>query len=338
MADLIKAAKAEGTLTTIALPHDWCNYGEAIEGFKAKYGLAVNELNPDAGSGDEIEAVKANKDNKGPQAPDVIDVGYGFGPQLVEEKLVQPYKVATWDTIPADSKDPDGHWFGDYYGVLAFEVNKDAVKNVPQVWADLLKPEYKGQVALAGDPRASAQAQMSVYAAALANGGSLDNVQPGLEFFKKLNEAGNFVPVIAKQATVAKGETPVIMRWDYNSLADAASLAGNPTIETVIPKDGALAGVYIQGISAYAPHPNAAKLWMEYLYSDEGQLIWLKGGCHPIRYNDLAKRGVIPAEIAAKLPPAELYANAVFPSIAQINNAKKVINDNWDKVVGADVK
>ena len=338
MADLIKAAKAEGTLTTIALPHDWCNYGEAIDGFKAKYGLQVNELNPDGGSGDEIEAIKANKDNKGPQAPDVIDVGYGFGPQLVEEKLVQPYKVATWDTIPADSKDSDGNWFGDYYGVLAFEVNKDAVKNVPQVWADLLKPEYKGQVALAGDPRASAQAQMSVYAAALANGGSLDDVMPGLEFFKKLNEAGNFVPVVAKQATVAKGETPVIMRWDYNSLADAASLAGNPTIETVIPKDGALAGVYIQGISAYAPHPNAAKLWMEYLYSDEGQIIWLKGGCHPIRYNDLAKRGVIPADVAAKLPPAELYAAAVFPSIEQINNAKKVINDNWDKVVGADVK
>jgi putative spermidine/putrescine transport system substrate-binding protein len=338
MADLIKAAKAEGTLTTIALPHDWCNYGEAINGFKAKYGLQVNELNPDGGSGDEIEAIKANKDNKGPQAPDVIDVGYGFGPQLVDEKLVQPYKVATWDSIPADAKDPNGNWFGDYYGVLAFEVNKDAVKNVPQVWADLLKPEYKGQVALAGDPRASAQAQMSVYAAALANGGSLDNVQPGLEFFKKLNDAGNFVPVVAKQATVAKGETPVIMRWDYNSLADAAALAGNPTIETVIPKDGALAGVYIQGISAYAPHPNAAKLWMEYLYSDEGQIIWLKGGCHPIRYNDLAKRGVIPADVAAKLPPAELYAKAVFPTIDQINNAKKVINDNWDKVVGADVK
>ena len=338
LADLIKAAQAEGMLTTIALPHDWCNYGEAIETFKAKYGLEVNELNPDGGSGDEIEAIKANKDNKGPQAPDVIDVGYGFGPQIIEEKLVQPYKVATWDTIPADAKDADGNWFGDYYGVLAFEVNKDAVKNVPQVWADLLKPEYKGQVALSGDPRTSAQAQMSVYAAALANGGSLDNVMPGLEFFKKLNEAGNFVPVVAKQATVAKGETPVITRWDYNSLADAASLAGNPTIETVIPKDGALAGVYIQAISAYAPHPNAAKLWMEHLYSDEGQLIWLKGGCHPIRYNDLAKRGVIPEEIAAKLPPAELYANAVFPSIAQINNAKQVINDNWDKVVGADVK
>jgi putative spermidine/putrescine transport system substrate-binding protein len=326
MAELIKAAQAEGMLTTIALPHDWCNYGEAIETFKTKYGLEVNELNPDAGSGDEIQAIIANKDNKGPQAPDVIDVGLGFGPQIIKDKLVQPYKVATWDSIPAEAKDPDGNWFGDYYGVLAFEVNKDAVKNVPEAWADLLKPEYKGQVALAGDPRTS------------ANGGSLDDVAPGLEFFKKLNAAGNFVPVVALQATVASGETPVIMRWDYNSLADAATLAGNPEIATVIPKDGALAGVYIQGISAYAPHPNAAKLWMEFLYSDEGQLIWLKGGCHPIRYNDLAKRGVIPAEIAAKLPPAENYAKAVFPTIDQINNAKQVINDNWDKVVGANVK
>lgn len=336
--DLVAAAKKEGMLTTIALPHDWCNYGEAIETFKTKYGIEVNELNPDAGSADEIEAVKANKDNKGPQAPDVIDVGYGFGPQLVAEGLVMPYKVATWDTIPADAKHPDGFWYGDYYGVLAFEVNKDVVQNVPQDWSDLLKPEYKGQVALAGDPRASAQAQMSVYAAALANGGSLDNVEPGLEFFKQLNAVGNFVPVIAKQATVAKGETPVIMRWDYNALADKETLAGNPEIEVVIPKTGVIAGVYIQAISAYAPHPNAAKLWMEFLYSDEGQLIWLKGGCHPIRYNDLAARNVIPADIAAKLPPAESYAKALFPSIDQINNAKQVIAAKWMDVVGADVK
>ena len=131
---------------------------------------------------------------------------------------------------------------------------------------------------------------MSVYAAALANGGSLDDAQPGLEFFKKLNDAGNFVPVIAKPATVAKGETPVTLRWDYNALADATALAGNPEIDVVIPTTRPLAGVYVQAISAYAPHPNAAKLWMEYLYSDEGQMIWLKGYCHPVRYDDLAKR------------------------------------------------
>src|SRR5205085_5154151 len=138
------------------------------------------ELNPDGGSGDEIEAIKANKDNKGPQAPDVIDVGFAFGPSAKKDGLIQPYKVSTWDTIPDDLKDADGSWYGDYYGVLSFEVNKDVVKNSPQDWADLLKPEYKGQVALAGDPKASSQAINGVYAAALANGGSLDNAQPGL--------------------------------------------------------------------------------------------------------------------------------------------------------------
>ena len=106
MDELVAAAKAEGMLTVIALPHDWCNYGEMIDTFKTKYGLEVNELNPDARSGDEIEAIKANKDNTGPQAPDVIDVGFSFGPTVVTDGLVQPYKVSTWDTIPDRRQGP----------------------------------------------------------------------------------------------------------------------------------------------------------------------------------------------------------------------------------------
>jgi putative spermidine/putrescine transport system substrate-binding protein len=329
---LIEAAKGEGTLTTIALPHDWCNYGEAIETFKSKYGLQVNELDPNAGSGDEVNAIKANKDNKGPQAPDVIDVGFSFGPSAKADGLLQPYKVSTWDTIPNEVKDADGNWYGDYYGVLSFAVNKDAVKNVPQDWADLLKPEYKGQIALAGDPRTSNQAILTVYAAALANGGSLDDAKPGLDFFAKLNEAGNLVPVIGKQATLT-GETPILITWDYLALGYRDQLKDNPTVEVVVPKSGVLAGVYVQAISAFAPHPNAAKLWMEYLYSDEGQLVWLKGYGHPIRYNDLAKNNKIPADLAAKLPPAELYAKAAFPSVDQQTAAKKVITEGWDNTV-----
>jgi putative spermidine/putrescine transport system substrate-binding protein len=332
MDQLVAAAKAEGTLSTIALPHDWLNYGEMIDGFKAKYGLQVNELDPNAGSGDEVQAIKANKDNKGPQAPDVIDVGFSFGPQAKTDGLTQPYKVATWDTIPNEVKDADGHWYGDYYGVLSFAVNKDAVKTIPQDWADLLKPDYKGQIGLAGDPRTSNQAILTVYAAALANGGSLDDAKPGLDFFAKLNEAGNLVPVIGKQATLV-GETPILISWDYLALGYRDQLKDNPAVEVVVPKTGVLAGVYVQAISAFAPHPNAAKLWMEYLYSDEGQLIWLKGYGHPIRYNDLAKNNKIPAELASKLPAAELYATAAFPSVQQQDAAKKTITEGWDSVV-----
>jgi len=339
-AELIAAAKAEGSLTTIALPHDWCNYGEMIEGFKAKYGLEVNELNPDAGSGDEIEAIKANKGNTGPQAPDVIDVGLSFGPSAKAEGLLMPYKVETWDTIPDSAKDADGHWYGDYYGVLAFEVNTDIIKAVPQDWADLLKPEYKNSVALAGDPRASNQAIQGVYAAGLSAGAAAGAPagEAGLKFFGDLNKAGNFVPVIGKVASVAQGSTPILIRWDYNALADRDTLDGNPPIEVVVPKTGVVAGVYVQAISAYAPHPNAAKLWMEYLYSDEGQLTWLKGYCHPIRFNDLAKNGKIPQELLDKLPPAAAYEAAVFPTLDEQAASKEVIVNQWDTVVGANVQ
>jgi putative spermidine/putrescine transport system substrate-binding protein len=335
LSELVAAAKAEGSLTTIALPHDWCNYGEAIETFKTKYGLQVNELNPDAGSGDEIEAIKANKDNKGPQAPDVVDVGFAFGTSAKAENLLMPYKVSTWDSIPADAKDPDGYWYGDYYGVLAFLVNTDVQPDVPQDWDDLLDPKYNGQVALSGDPRTSNQAIQSVYAAALANGGTLDDVAPGLDYFAQLNSAGNLVPLIANNGLVAKGETPIRITWDYNALAAQDSFAGNPETEVVIPESGRFAGVYVQGISAYAPHPNAAKLWMEFLYSDEGQLIWMKGYCHPIREQDMRARGVIPQELLDKLPDV---SGAVFPSVAQLDAAKVTITEGWDAAVGANIQ
>jgi putative spermidine/putrescine transport system substrate-binding protein len=338
---LYAAAKAEGQLTTIALPHNWCGYDKVIDGFKAKYpGITINELNPDAGSGDEIEAIKANQGNTGPQAPDVIDVGLSFGPSSKAAKLIQPYKVSTWDSIPDSAKDADGYWYGDYYGVLAFLVNDDLVATPPTSWADLKKPDYANQFALSGDPRASNQAIQAVYAAGLASGGTAgaDAGTKGLAYFADLNKAGNFVPVIGKAATVAQGTSPIVAAWDYNALAWRDGFAGNPKAQVVVPSDSVVAGVYIQAISAYAPHPNAAKLWEEYLYSDEGQLLWLAGYCHPIRFNDLASRNVIPKELLDKLPDPALYAKAVFPTLDEQAAAKDAITKGWDATVGANVQ
>jgi putative spermidine/putrescine transport system substrate-binding protein len=341
LAEIEAAAKAEGMLTTIALPHDWCGYGEVIAGFKKKYPeITVNELNPDAGSADEVEAIKANKDNKGPQAPDVIDVGLAFGPSSKAEGLTQPYKVSTWDEIPDSVKDAEGHWYGDYYGVMSYLVNKDLVANTPADWSDLMKPEYAGQVALAGDPRASNQAILAVLSAGLAAGGKAGKEagEKGLEYFAGLNKAGNFVPVIGKAGTLAQGATPIVVMWDYNALAAKDTLAGNPPVEVVVPKSGTLAGVYVQAISAYAPHPNAAKLWMEYLYSDEGQLGWLKGYCHPARFNAMVKAGKVPQELLDKLPPAASYEAAYFPTLDEVNTNKAAVTGGWDSVVGANVQ
>jgi putative spermidine/putrescine transport system substrate-binding protein len=324
--ELIAAAKTEGNLTTIALPHDWCNYGEVLDSFKTKYGIAVNELDPLVGSGDEIEAIKSNAGNPGPQNPDVVDVGFAFGE--ANKDLFLPYKVSTWDTIPEAAKSADGNWYGDYYGVMSFVTNTEAVANPPKDWADLTKPEYKNQVALDGDPRTSNQAIQAIYASGLGNGGSLDDAQPGLDFWGNIVKAGNFVPVDANPATIVSGATPIALQWSYNGLA---SRDANPQIDVTIPATGRFGGVYVQAINKTGPHPNAAKLWMEHLYSDEGQLLWLKGYCNPVRYEDLVKRNAVPADLAAKLPDT---TGAVFPTPAQLESATKLITEGWDAATG----
>ncbi len=339
--ELVTACKSEGMLTLIATPPDWANYGEIFSDFELTSGVKINSLDPNAGSADELAAIEANKGNKGPQAPDIVDVGYAYGATGITAGDYQPYKVSTWDKIPdlvlgIPSKDPTGLWIGGYYGVMAMIVNTAVVQNVPTNWSDLLKPEYKGQVALAGDPRTSNQAIQAVFAAALANGGTLDNAQPGLDWFNKLNQAGNFVPVIAKPGTISQGATPIAFFWDYNAFGYKDAAAGNPP-ETVVYPSPTIASMYVQAISAYAPHPNCAKLWMEVLHSDEGQLAWMKGYAHGVQQADLESRGVIPADLKAKLPSSTAFSSAVSPIPAQVTAAKALITAGWMTTVGVDI-
>jgi len=333
---LIAAAKAEGELNVITLPRDWCNYGEMIDSFSAKYGIKVNSLNPDGGSADEVQAIIDNKENKGPQAPDVLDIGPAYGPLAKEQNLLAPYKVETFDTIQG-TNDPDGYYFVDYSGVMVLEINADVVKELPTSFMDLLDAKYNGQVAIAGDPRASNQAAQTVYAAAIANGGTLDNLQPGLDFFKEMNKKGNLLPLIADAGPIAKGETPITFQWSWNAYANKDTFAGNPEIEIVYPSDVNWGGYYYQAISAYAPHPAAARLWEEYLYSDEGQLTWIKGYCAPARLADMVSRNVVSDDLKAKFPDATLLAESIVPNGDQLSAARALIKEQWDSVVGLDI-
>ncbi len=341
MEEIIEGARAEGMLTTIALPHDWCNYGGILASFRELYPfIEINELNPDAGSADELEAIRANIGNTGPQAPDVIDVGLSFGPAAAAEGLIVPYRVTTWDEIPDAIKDPEGYWYGAYYGVMALGVNTDIVTTLPTDWDDLLQPEYANSVALTGDPRASNQAILAILSAGMARGGEpgAESGELGLEFFAELNAAGNFVPVTAASGTIAQGQTPIVAAWDYNLLAWRDSLAGNPPMEVIIPAGASLAGVYVQAISAHAPHPNAARLWMEHLFSNAGQLGYLEGYCSVARQVPMNEAGLIPQDLLDRLPDQEPYGRAVFPTVEQQGAHRDVVTTQWDAVVGAAVE
>jgi len=332
---LISAAKQEGKLNTIALPPDWANYGELMSTFQRKYGLKITNANPNGSSAQELQAVVSLKGQS--RAPDVVDVGPAFAIQGAQQELFAPYKVSTWASIPASMKDPNGRWVGDYWGVVSFGVNTKVIKDVPHTWADLLKPEYKGKVALNGDPRTSGSALAGVFSAALANGGSPSNVEPGIRFFQKLKQSGNFIPVDATPATVASGQTPITIDWDYLNLSYTKEFAKQGVSWTVsIPKTGVYGAFYAQAINAQAPNPNAAKLWEEFLYSDQGQLLFLKGFTHPARFADLAKRHRIPAALLKALPAASAYARVRFANDAQQTAAKDLVTKEWGpKVAGS---
>ena len=342
MDTLTAACKSEGMLTIIATPANWANYGDIIKLFEITSGVKLNSLDENAGSADELAAIETNKGSKGPQVPDIVDVGYAYGLTGNASGDFQAYKVSTWDRIPdtilgIPAKDPDGFWTGGYYGAIVMEVNTAVVKTPPTDWADLLKPTYKGQVALAGDPRSSNRAIFAVFVASISNGGSLDNAQPGLDFFKKLNDTGNFVPVIANLDTVGQGTTPIVLTWDYLAFGERDYFAGNPPIKVIYPSK-TIASMFVQAINAYAPHPNCAKLWMELIHSDAGQLAWMKGYVHGVNHADMEARNVIPADLKAMLPTSNVYASAVSPTPDQLAAAKAVITSGWDTIVGVTVK
>jgi putative spermidine/putrescine transport system substrate-binding protein len=325
---LVAAAKKEGHLNVIALPHDWANYGQMISTFKSKYGLGMTEDNPNGSSSQENQAIRSLKGDK--RAPDVVDVGPAFAIQGANEGLYTPYKVAKYKTIPARMKDSRARWYGDYWGAISIGYNSNIIKPAPKTFRDLLKPDYKNKVALNGNPLTSNSAVSGVFAAALGYGGSVSNIEPGIEFFRQLKKVGNFIPVDATPQTVASGQTPIVIDWDYLNLAYAKEF---PAVHWKVSLDPTPYGsFYCQAINATAPHPNAARLWMEFLYSDQGQLIWLKGYSHPARFQDLVKHKKVPAALIKALPSSKLYAKVKFASDAQQTAAKAKIAAEWPSI------
>ncbi|NEK57443.1 extracellular solute-binding protein [Geodermatophilus sabuli] len=324
---LVAAAEAEGTLNVIALPPDWANYGEMISTFEEKYDIQVESALPDGSSQDELNAVTSQRGQD--RAPDVLDLGTAFARQAQAQDLLAPYQVQTWDEIPEGQKDPEGHWYNDYGGYISIGCNATVIAECPTTFADLLDPQYAGQVALNGNPTQAAAAFSGVWAASLANGGSLDDIGPGIDFFKQVKDVGNFNPVEITPATIQSGETPLALDWDYLNAGLTDTLADQGVEwQVAVPTDGLFGGYYSQAISKFAPHPAAARLWQEFLYSDEGQNIWLGGGARPVRLPAMEQAGTADAELLSALPPVE--GTADFPSQEQETAAQQVVAERWN--------
>ena len=325
MKALIKAAKKEGHVNVITIPlAGWANYGLIMKDFTAKYGIHINDANPNGSSAQEITAIQQDKGRAG--APDVVDVGTSYATENMG--LWAPYKVATWSMIPAASKDPNGRWFDDYGGYVAIGCDTKIVTTCPTSFSQLTNPAYKNEVAINNDPTSASAAFYAVWAAAIANGGSYSNIQPGITFFANLNKIGNFVPG-GTAATAAAGTTPILIWWDYLQNGVAASVPG---WKSVIPSDGTIAAYYTQAITKDAPDPAAARLWEEFLYSSLGQNLFLQGYARPIELTGMISNHTVNQGLLAKLPAAPKGA-VTFPTMTQVNTAKSTIASNWASAI-----
>jgi putative spermidine/putrescine transport system substrate-binding protein len=330
MKGLIKAAEAEGHLNVITLPSNWANYGTIMKDFSKKYHIKITDANPEGSSGQEITAVQDLKGQS--RAPDVVDVGTAFAVEGAKDHLWAPYKVATWNDIPSNAKDPNGDWYADYGGYVAIGYNPAKVKVAPTSFKSLLNPVYKNEIGLNNSPTTAAAAFAAVYAAALANGGSFGNIDPGIKYFAELKKIGNFVPTaIGGPTTVENGSTPILIWWDYLLASEVKPVV--PGFKIVIPTDAHFASYYDQAISATAPDPAAARLWEEFLYSTEGQNLWLEGAARPIELPTLIANGTVNKTALAALPPAPSGA-VTFPTQAQAAAAEAAVTKLWPSEVG----
>jgi putative spermidine/putrescine transport system substrate-binding protein len=321
---LIEGAKKEGKIESVAMPDDWADWATSWKAISAKYG--IQHFDTDMGSAEEIQIFKAEKDDA---TKDIGDVGHSYGLVAINEDVVQPYKAKTWDSIPEWAKDPQGRWALSYTGTIAFAVNVDKTGGkLPATWAELKASDFPVTM---GNVISSSSPQVAVISCAIAMGGSLTNVQPGIEYFKDLAKAGRIDPGSYSRTRLGNGEITVLAgRYDLSGLQyrDLIKDANGPTIAVTIPQDGAITSGYALIFNKYSPHPHATALAIDYFFSDEGQIDRARGYARPIR--DVT----IPADIKAKMLPDSLYTKATLVTDpAALQKAQAEVARLWEEEV-----
>ncbi|MBP6770056.1 MAG: extracellular solute-binding protein [Reyranella sp.] len=317
----ITGAAAQQRAICYNCPPEWADWGSQLKAIQAKLGIQVPPDNKN--SGQAIAALIAEKANP---VADVTYLGGIAADPAKDAGVLTPYKPKNWEKIPADLKDPDGNWFTIHSGTLGLFVNKAALGNkpVPQSWADLLKPEYKGMVGYL-DPTSAAVGQLGVMAINLALGGTYDNLDPAIKFFKELAKNQPIVPKQTSYARVISGEIPILLDYDFN--AYRGQYTDKAPVQFVIPKEGTLVFPYVMGLVNKGPNPDNGKKVLDFVLSDDSQVMWGNAYLRPVFADRLS------AEAKAKFLPDAEYARAKPVDLKNLAKAQPQIVERYRKEV-----
>lgn len=317
--EIVEKAKAEGKVESVGMPDSWANWGLTWQDLKDEYG--IDHADTDMSSSEELQMFKTEGENG---TKDIGDVGFAFGQQAIDEDLVQGYKTSYWDSVPEWAKAEDGKWMVAYTGATTFLTNTEQVENVPTSWADIKAGDYK--VALGDIGGGTAQA--AVIASAYAFGGDLNNLDPAFEFWTELAEAGRINTLDILQQNFETGEIAVGVIWSYTAVPYKDQIT-QYQMEATIPSDGSIMSGYASVINKYAPHPHAAALAREWIFSDAGQANLAKAGAIPTR-TDVE----IPAEIEEATFAKADYANAIPMEDAEAYAAAcETVKTRWEEEI-----
>lgn len=319
---LYEAAQKEGMVVSFDTGPTWANWNAQFNAFKKRYPgveLVYNDL------GSAATVVALDKSRNRPQA----DTAYYFAASAldaVSKDVVTGFEPVNYEKLPETLKDKDAKWFTVHTLNIAFLVNKKLVKNVPQTWADLLKPEYKGSIVYQ-DPRSTGQGQVIVFASNFAHGGDMDNIKPGIEYLGQLQKTGNVLRTVGTTpyAQFLKGEIPIWIGYENDGLKAKFVDGMGDDLDVIIPKEGSAAAPYAISLVKNGPNPNAGKLWLNYIMTNQGQVTFAEGFVRPS-----VPSIELPEDVAAKLQNAPQIKPI---EIAKATAQKTNIDKEWAQAV-----
>jgi len=314
---------AMARVVTYNTPQNWVNWGDVLKEFSRE--TRITAPNDNKNSGQSLTALIAEKNRP---VADVVYLGIAFGPQAVEQGVLQSYKPAGFDGIDPALKDENGLYTAIHYGSVAILVNTEALgdRPIPQSWDDLLDPTYNGMIGML-DPTSAAIGYSVCIAINEAMGGSLDNFDPAFEYFTKLNANNVIYPKQTSTAKLMKGEIPILIDADFNGYGLKYDQYG--PIEVVIPQEGSLKIPYIIGLVNGAPNEENGKRLIDFLFSEKGQQLFSQGFVRPMNPDALSD------DIKAKFLPDSDYERVRDVDYERMSAVQEEFNNRWLKEIGS---